>query len=287
MAYRYGFTLIALLFIIFIVLTVVGFALFQVSKRIMTQSDSMVGNTLNNNHNQDSDEDFSLKPLNYEQSNLFVTDKSEKIFVDSFDYSSKYPVHKGITATVFWVGEPVGNGSSEDNSISAWDDEWLKNYGGYDDPVNRNGYYPASFKPLQNPFYLDLPYNDFDWGGKRKKNAYKVVPWANEKVWGDRESMMKNRWVKLSRNGIFCYGQIQDAGPYEYDDYEYVFGGKPPKNTLANKAGMDVSPALRDCLRFEGINNAENKVDWQFVDEKDVPDGPWKEIVTTTQINWK
>ncbi|MBA3285845.1 MAG: hypothetical protein H0U27_12410, partial [Nitrosopumilus sp.] len=57
-------------------------------------------------------------------------------------FSSKYPIHKNITATVFWIGEPVGNGSSEDNTLSAWDDEWQKNYGGYDDYVNRNGYYP-------------------------------------------------------------------------------------------------------------------------------------------------
>ena len=27
-----------------------------------------------------------------------------------------YPLHTNITATVFWVGEPVGNGSSEDNN---------------------------------------------------------------------------------------------------------------------------------------------------------------------------
>jgi hypothetical protein len=162
----------------------------------------------------------------------------------------------------------------------------MANYGGYDDPIDRNGYWPAGFAPKENPFYLDLPYNDFDNSGSRKANAYQVVPWAGEKNLGIRESMMKNRWVKLMRNGITCYGQIEDAGPYEYDDHQYVFGTSEPINKLANNAGMDVSPALRDCLKFEGWNNDLNKVDWQFVVESNVPDGPWKEIVTTSQVNW-
>jgi hypothetical protein len=49
---------------------------------------------------------------------------------------------------------------------------------------------------------------------------------------------------------------------------------------------MDVSPAIRDCLKFNGLNNDSNKVDWQFVDAKDVPVGPWKNIITTSQIDW-
>lgn len=197
-----------------------------------------------------------------------------------------YPVHQNITATVFWVGEPQGGGSSENNAISAWDDEWQKDYGGFDDPQNRNGYYPVGFTPKENPFYLDLPYNDYKDNGVRKISAYVVVYWANEKNWGRYESMMKNRWVKLTRNGVTCYGQIEDAGPYRYDDYTYVFGTNLPKNKLANRAGLDVSPALRDCLKFNGWNNDENKVDWQFIKAVDVPAGPWKEIITTSQINW-
>jgi hypothetical protein len=201
--------------------------------------------------------------------------------------SSRYPLHRNIAATVFWVGEPQGGGSSEDNALSAWDDDWQAHYGGYDDPFNRNGHYPAGFAPKENPFYLDFPYNDFDDAGRRKANAFEVVPWAKEKEWGPQESMLKNRWVKLIRNNNVCYGQIEDAGPYEYDDHAYVFGTSAPKNTIANSAGLDVSPALRDCLTFDGQNNADNKVDWQWIDAKDVPPGPWKEIVTTSQVNWR
>jgi len=98
--------------------------------------------------------------------------------------------------------------------------------------------------------------------------------------------MLKNRWVKISHDGHTCYAQWEDAGPYEYNDHEYVFGTARPKNTIANNAGMDVSPAVRDCLVFNGINNDENLVDWQFVDPGDVPPGPWTEIITTSQIYW-
>jgi hypothetical protein len=44
---------------------------------------------------------------------------------------------------------------------------------------------------------------------------------------------------------------------------------------------------VRDCLGLAGLNNDENKVDWQFVDDDDVPDGPWKRVVTTRQVSWR
>jgi len=200
----------------------------------------------------------------------------------------KFPVHTNITAAVFWIGEPVGNGSSEDNAISAWDDDWQNRFGGFDDPLNRNGYHPKGFTPKENPFYLDLPYNDFDENGNRKLNVYDIIPWSKDRKWEEGESMMKNRWVKITYDSNVCFGQIQDAGPYLYDDSNYVFGhnDEQPESKRANGAGMDISPALRDCLGFIGWNNVDNKVDWQFVDDIDVPDGPWKEIITTSQINW-
>jgi hypothetical protein len=49
---------------------------------------------------------------------------------------------------------------------------------------------------------------------------------------------------------------------------------------------MDVSPALRDCLGFNGLNNDENRVDWRFVDASQVPAGPWRRVVTTRQVFW-
>lgn len=252
---------------------------------------SQINSTLENNE-ENAQENKSQVLDNQPQLSLpnGNNQPSDQVNTPSQNTSQKkgYPLHTNIVATVFWIGEPVGNGSSEDNAISAWDDEWQKNYGGYDDYENRNGYYPVGFIPKQNPFYLDLPYNDFNNNGSRKANSYQVVPWAGSQKWDSRTSMMKNRWVKLIRNGVVCYGQIEDSGPYQYDDFNYVFSTEDarPKNKSANNAGMDVSPALRDCLKFEGLNNADNKVDWQFVESSDVPNGPWKQIVTSSQINW-
>lgn len=200
-----------------------------------------------------------------------------------------YPLHTNITATVFWVGEPVGNGSSENNAISAWDDAWQKHFGCFDNPTSRTYYFPTGCTPKENPFYLDLPYNDFTEQGTRKADALNVVPWAKEKNWSSTESLMKNRWVKISRASFVCYGQVEDAGPYEYNDSAYVFGQNDarPKSLEANNAGLDVSPALRDCLHFTGLNNDENQVNWQFIEQTNVPPGPWKNTITSSQIFWQ
>lgn len=210
-----------------------------------------------------------------------------------------YPVHRGVTATVFWIGEPKGDGSSEDNALSAWDDRWLEHYGGVDSPARRsarNGFFPTAFRPRENPFYFDLPYNDFDDNGRPRRDRMKVVPWAASLApqaaayarRGQPFSLLKNRWAKLSRAGHVCYAQWEDSGPYVYDDSRYVFGSAAakPLNRLANRAGLDVSPAVRDCLAFRGLNNADNRLDWQLVDAAQVPPGPWKRVITTRQVFW-
>ena len=212
----------------------------------------------------------------------------------------RYPAHTGITATVFWIGEPVGNGSTENNAVSAYDDDWRAHYGGTDPvaPARRYPYFPP-FRPRENPFYLDLPYDDFtDSGDPRGDRA--AVPWsraatpqlAAARAAGKPYSLMKNRWVELWRvvagRTRTCYGQIEDAGPYVYDDTHYVFSrtNARPSSRRANRAGLDVSPALRDCLGFAGLNDADNRVSWRFVEASRVPRGPWRLVVTTRQVYW-
>lgn len=212
-----------------------------------------------------------------------------------------YPLHTRITATVFWIGEPRGDGSSEDNALSAWDDAWRRHYGGLDDASYRRVYpYFPRFVPMENPFYVDLPYNDFTDAGDPRPDRAVVVPWARSSATeladaarADRPySLMKNRWVQIrhasSGRTYTCYGQVEDAGPYIYDDAAYVFGAgiARPRSRLANGAGMDVSPALRDCLHFHGVNDDTNAVSWRFVDRPTVPKGPWLRVVTTRQIYW-
>jgi endo-alpha-1,4-polygalactosaminidase (GH114 family) len=196
--------------------------------------------------------------------------------------NDSYTLHKNITVTIFWTGEP----SSEDNGgianlASAWDSMWMINYGGVDTPDKRDGYYPAGFTPNENPFYFALPYNDFDENGLKKENLESYIPWA---VKDDNSSLSicKNRWIKIIKGNKVAYAQWEDVGPFGEDDKEYVFGTSLPKNQINQNAGLDVSPAVRDYL---GLNDIDT-VDWQFVDQEDVPDGPWKEIVTTSNVNW-
>lgn len=180
-------------------------------------------------------------------------------------------VWKEAVTTVFWVGEDA----TEDNSFihnraSAWDEDWEGTFGGYDDPDERCGYVPCSFRPSQNPFYVALPYNDLENDGTKKKNAH-VMPWYDPAI-PAYVSQMHGQWVAVEREGKVCYGQVRDTGPYEQDDIAYVFGDTPkPKNTIGMKAGLDVSPAMRDCLELGGVGLTF----WKFIDEADVPEGPW------------
>jgi hypothetical protein len=64
------------------------------------------------------------------------------------------------------------------------------------------------------------------------------------------------------------------VGPFETDDWDYVFGNARPKTRGNKGAGLDVSPAVRDYLEF---GTGFGFVDWRFVDVDEVPDGPWKQ----------
>ena len=89
-------------------------------------------------------------------------------------------------------------------------------------------------------------------------------------------------WVVINRGDRTCYAQWEDVGPFEVDDFAFVFGSvKRPRNTFDAKAGLDVSPACWQYLRMD--DNAETA--WRFVDAADVPPGPWTEIVTTSGNN--
>jgi len=217
--------------------------------------------------------------------------------------SRTYPWHTGIVATTFWVGEIFDPHAADGSQvISTYDAHWLRHYGGCDGVVRHgrceterrkaaNGYFPARMPPRENPFYLDLPFDDVNDAAAFSRRA-RVIPWANDRGYAGHArdqafSYMKNRWVKLMRDGRTCYGQIEDAGPGVYHDSRYVFGaGNPrPASKRYNGAGLDVSPALTGCLAFTELNGDSNRVDWQFVDAADVPPGPWRKVVTTRGVS--
>jgi hypothetical protein len=195
-----------------------------------------------------------------------------------------FPLKTNIVSTIFWVGQgPSADTGGSNNYDSAWDVWWQEHYGGYDDPNSRNGYYPKAFTPKENPFYVAIPYTDFSTTG-RKANAFSVVPWSKEKAaWGAQESMIKNRWVRVIKGTKTVYAQVENAGPGPTDDWPYAFGSNPqPTTSFGWRAGIDVSPAVRDYLGLGPVDN----VSWQWVNASQVPTGPWKSIVTTRQSCW-
>lgn len=243
---------------------------------------------------------------------------------------SAYPWHTNIVSTTFWVGE-IFNANLADGSqvCSTYDSNWAYHWSGVnagtvpsgaagcagaivggcdgvpgannacatEKRTAANGYFPTSplVHPKENPFYLDLPYDDVNDATAFKERC-SVIPWANQAPYAGHctdgsFSYMKNRWVRIvGPNGATCYGQIEDAGPSHdnlYHDKAYVFGSTDarPVQGQFNNAGMDVSPALNGCLGFKELDGQNDKVSWQFVDDKDVPAGPWKTIVTTRQVS--
>lgn len=239
-----------------------------------------------------------------------------------------YPVHTQIVSTTFWVGEIFDPDVPDGSQVcSTYDSQWAYHWSGVDkgkmpptaeacpgstvggcDGISNasgdtceteertasNGYFPTQADPQENPFYLDLPYDDLNdpiGFADRCTN----IPWADDPGYAghcdDSDfSYMKNRWVEITGpNGNTCYGQIEDAGPSHgnlYHDADYVFGSDDarPVQHRYNNAGMDVSPALNGCLGFAELDGDTDHVTWRFVDDVDVPAGPWTQLVTTSGV---
>ncbi|MDR1190776.1 MAG: hypothetical protein LBK60_03805 [Verrucomicrobiales bacterium] len=187
---------------------------------------------------------------------------------------SSYPIKRDIVTTYFWIGQGASSYSDTTNYASAWDVKWTRNYGGIDHPEQRTASaqattLPQKFAPTRNPFYIALPFND----AKYPKLAAKHVPWWNQRLHAanpDR-SQCRGRWVMIEFKGRVCFAQWEDVGPLRYDHVRYVFGSERP--TKHTKAGLDVSPAVRDYLGLSGLD----KTNWRFVDNDEVPYGPWIE----------
>jgi|GEM_PF-451220 len=189
--------------------------------------------------------------------------------------NKSYIMHTDIKTGLFWIGR---NDNNYNITSSAWDGNWLNHYGGIDVPDSRNGYYPTAFTPGENSFYVALPYNDLGADGERKYGSDNYIPWASDND-DPYESICKNRWVEITANKKTAYAQWEDVGPYGYStDINYVFGGEEPLNhNDTNGSGIAISPAVRDFLNLDANTTT---VDWVFIEEANVPDGPWREIVT-------
>ena len=186
--------------------------------------------------------------------------------------SPPYPWKLDIVTTVFWVGETPRANNKTSNASSSWDGAWLGSYGGVDDPApsTRRGYIPGTFVPQQNPFYCALPYNDVK-KGQTKPEASQVIPWFKQAFIKSGQSVCRNRWVAIRKGAKVAYAQWSDCGPFSTDHHEYVFGNERPGPSVNGGAGLDVSPAIRDCLEL----TTTDVTDWRFVEFDEVPSGPW------------
>lgn len=193
----------------------------------------------------------------------------------------KPATYKNVIATVFWVGEAsdAENGFIP-NHESFWDSFWMEHFGGVDDPTHRCGYNPCKFTPKENPFYFALPYGDRDEDGKTK-DSLKNIPWYKS-FDPETTSLLKNTWIEVKYGSKICYAQWEDVGPFETDDFSYVFGNAKPKNPFGEKAGLDLSPATWDCLGMQDNDYTE----WRFVKDSEVPPGPWQTTITTRGLSF-
>lgn len=224
---------------------------------------------------EESDKNETIPDFNYTlpEYNITLPENSDNSQEDEESHENNesddenetlsYIQHNNIVADIFWIGE-------EDNS-SSWDSDWVGSYGGVDTPDERDIYHPIAFTPNQNPFYVALPYNGLGSDGQLKSNISDYIPWATPND-TPTQSICKNRWLKISANRKDAYGQWEDVGPSGDNDINYLFDKSKPLSS----PGISLSPAIRDYLGID-VNSSIN---WVFVDDEDVPDGPWRDIVT-------
>jgi hypothetical protein len=221
----------------------------------------------------ESSADFARYAMKLREQALLRVEPQVFVPTTSRTNTQRYQWKNNIVTTVFWIGEAAGGNNPVANVKSCWDANWTSNYGGSDTPDAgaRRNYIPVSFVPRQNPFYCALPYNDITHG-QFKPEAPLVIPWFKQGYQGQGVSVCKDRWIAIRKGARTCYAQWEDCGPFRTDHFQYVFQNERPKPNLNHGAGLDVSPAVRDYLGLAPTDIT----DWQFVEVRDVPPGPWR-----------
>ncbi|MBA3881763.1 MAG: hypothetical protein H0X73_03390 [Chthoniobacterales bacterium] len=221
----------------------------------------------------ESSADFAKYAMKLREQALLKVEPQVFVPTSSRTSTQRYPWKANIVTTVFWIGEQPTENNPVPNNKSSWDANWTASYGGYDtpDPSSRRNFIPVSFVPRQNPFYCALPYNDVTHG-QFKPEAALVIPWFKQAYTQQGQSVCKGRWLAIRKANRICYAQWEDCGPFRTDHFQYVFQNERPKPNLNRGAALDVSPAVRDYLGLQSTD----VTDWQFVEVRDVPAGPWR-----------
>src|SRR5262249_20982009 len=116
-----------------------------------------------------------------------------------------------------------------------------------------------------------LPYNDFTHG-QFKPETPLVIAWSNQSYTGAGQSACRHRWTSIRKGNRACYAQSEACGRFRTAHFQYSIGTDRPKPNLNPGSGLDVSPAVRDYLGLAPTD----VTDWQFVEVRDVPPGPWR-----------
>lgn len=152
----------------------------------------------------------------------------------------------------------------------------------------------------ENPFYFALPYRDFYyyvWNSETGEKELKKKDYFGK-------SNVKNQWIEIyyPEQDVYAYAQWEDVGPWNYYDPYYVFsiaderpyaeigidmGWSDQGYRETNYAGLDISPTVMKYLtgKFgESGSPSVGKimVNWRFISSLEVPNGPWKNNVSTT-----
>jgi hypothetical protein len=223
----------------------------------------------------ESSADFARYAMKLREQAMLKVNNDPQVLVPTTSKPTipRFPWKSNIVTTVFWVGEQAGGNNPVPNFKSSWDANWTNSYGGFDNPEasSRRNYIPVAFVPRLNPFYFALPYNDVTHG-QTKPEAPLVIPWFKQAYTEPGHSVCQHRWIAIRKGNRTCYAQWEDCGPFRTDHYQYVFQNEKPKPNLNHGAGLDVSPAVRDYLGLQPTD----VTDWQFVEVRDVPAGPWR-----------
>ena len=185
-----------------------------------------------------------------------------------------FPWKTNIVTTVFWIGEQPGGNNLVPNRTSAWDKQWTKSYGGFDDPnpAHRRNSFRQNLYRSRTLFTARCPTTTKHIlaTGPRRLALFRGFK-RRTKV---RQFPSKDRWVAIRKGNRVAYAQWEDAGPFRTDHWQYVFGNERPKPNLNQGAGLDVSPAVHDYL---GLKQTD-VTDWRFVELGEVPHGPWASL---------
>ena len=120
-----------------------------------------------------------------------------------------------------------------------------------------NDFFPTQMTPKQNPFYLDLPVID---------------------------RSLKNRWVQLQKDGVPVMARSRTPVRRSTTTPPTSSATPVPRTPGSTAPASTSRPALNGCLGFSQLNGASDRVDWRFVEQSDVPAGPWTRIITTNPV---